>query len=73
VTDRGVRGEIVVVIEGAAGGEGSGDEDAALRLAISFVTEGARKREAARRAATTTGVPATRIYEALIKAEGDRA
>jgi hypothetical protein len=40
-----------------------------VRLAASFVTGGARKREAARRAAAATGVPARRIYEALVWAD----
>jgi 16S rRNA (cytidine1402-2'-O)-methyltransferase len=67
---REMKGEVVVVVEGAGGRDRlEGDADEAVRLAASFVTGGARKREAARRAAAETGVPARRIYEALVWSE----
>jgi 16S rRNA (cytidine1402-2'-O)-methyltransferase len=64
---REMKGEVVVVVEGAGERDRpAGDTEEAVRLAASFVTGGARKREAARRAAAETGVPARRIYEALV-------
>jgi 16S rRNA (cytidine1402-2'-O)-methyltransferase len=64
---REMKGEVVVVVGGAGERDRSeGDPEEAVRLAASFVTGGARKREAARRAAAETGVPARRIYEALV-------
>jgi 16S rRNA (cytidine1402-2'-O)-methyltransferase len=69
---RELKGEVVLVVEGgrrarAEGPGGSGEEASAraLRLASELVRAGARKREAARRAAAATGVPARRIYQAL--------
>jgi 16S rRNA (cytidine1402-2'-O)-methyltransferase len=65
--DRELKGEVVVVVEGAGERDRTeGDAEEAVRLAASFVDAGARKREAARRAAAETGVPARRIYEALV-------
>jgi 16S rRNA (cytidine1402-2'-O)-methyltransferase len=67
---RDLKGEVVVVVEGAPEPvRGAGDTDEALRLARSFVGEGARKREAARRAAAETGVPAGVIYEGLVRTD----
>jgi 16S rRNA (cytidine1402-2'-O)-methyltransferase len=64
---RELKGEVVVVVEGAGEQDRTeGDADEAVRLAVSFVEGGARKREAARQAAAETGVPARRIYEALV-------
>jgi 16S rRNA (cytidine1402-2'-O)-methyltransferase len=68
--DRELKGEVVVVVEGAGERDRTeGDAEEAVRLAASFVDAGARKREAARRAAAETGVPARRIYEALVWSE----
>lgn len=68
IEGRDLKGEVVVVLAGAPdSGRGSGDAEEALRLATSYVLEGARKREAARRAAAETGVPAGTIYEALVR------
>lgn len=65
--DRSVRGEVVLVIEGAPDpAPGAGDLERAVELAAALTAGGARKREAAREAARTTGVPAGRIYERLV-------
>jgi 16S rRNA (cytidine1402-2'-O)-methyltransferase len=67
---RDVKGEVVVVVEGAEEPVPSEhDAAAAVRLASSYVGDGAKKREAARRAAAETGVSAREIYDALV-AEG---
>jgi len=68
VRGRELKGEVVVVVEGATvtAGEAIGDESSAVGLASDFVRSGAKKREAARRAAGLTGVPAGRIYDALV-------
>jgi 16S rRNA (cytidine1402-2'-O)-methyltransferase len=70
---REMKGEVVVVVEGAARDRPLADAEEAARLAASFVTEGARKREAARRAAAQTGVSARWIYEALVRSNEDPA
>jgi 16S rRNA (cytidine1402-2'-O)-methyltransferase len=64
---RELKGEVALVVEGGSG-RPAGDEDEAVRLAESLVRGGARKREAARRIAELTGVPASRIYEGLVRA-----
>jgi 16S rRNA (cytidine1402-2'-O)-methyltransferase len=65
---RELKGEVVLVVEGSGERRSShGDPDEAFRLATSYVVEGARKREAARRAAAETGVPAGQIYDALVR------
>ena len=67
---RDVKGEVVVVVEGAEEPVPSERDTAtAVRLASSYVGDGAKKREAARRAAAETGIPAREIYDALV-AEG---
>ncbi|HEX8099167.1 MAG TPA: 16S rRNA (cytidine(1402)-2'-O)-methyltransferase [Actinomycetota bacterium] len=63
--DRSLKGEIVLVIDGAPSGLEAGDEEKAVETAERLVSQGARKREAARRAAELTGVAANRIYERL--------
>jgi 16S rRNA (cytidine1402-2'-O)-methyltransferase len=63
VRDRAVRGEVVVVVEGQA--ERAAPEEDAVAFARELVAGGMRKRQAARLAATRTGVPARRIYEHL--------
>jgi 16S rRNA (cytidine1402-2'-O)-methyltransferase len=71
---REMKGEVVVVVEGAGERDRlEGDPEEAARLAATFVTEGARKREAARRAAAETGVSARWIYEALVRSSEDQA
>ena len=67
---RDVKGEIVIVVDGTGERRRSGDAGEAVRLASAYVGEGARKREAARRAAAETGVPAARIYQALVRGPG---
>jgi 16S rRNA (cytidine1402-2'-O)-methyltransferase len=62
-----VKGEVVAVIGGRPAGPPT-DFDDAVRLAAGFVAEGLRKREAARRAAATTGIPAGRVYAGLLAA-----
>jgi 16S rRNA (cytidine1402-2'-O)-methyltransferase len=65
---RDVKGEVVVVVEGV-GERVPSEMDAleAVRLASSYVGGGARKREAARRAAAETGISARQIYDALVE------
>ncbi|HXF57444.1 MAG TPA: 16S rRNA (cytidine(1402)-2'-O)-methyltransferase [Actinomycetota bacterium] len=60
-----VRGEVVVVVEGARGTERA-DPAEALRVARDLLARGARKREAARAASRRTGVPAGEVYRALL-------
>jgi 16S rRNA (cytidine1402-2'-O)-methyltransferase len=67
VAEREPRGEVTLVLEGA--GRPEGDRARALRVASDLVAGGARKREAARRAAAGTGVPASEIYAALVEAD----
>jgi len=64
LSDRTVKGELAVVIEGAPGAEG--DLAAALAEAHGLVTGGARKREAAHAAADHHGVPVNDVYRALL-------
>jgi len=64
---RDVRGEVVVVIDGADSEPGPGDLERAVRLATALAAGGARKRDAAREAAKLTSVPAGRIYEELVR------
>jgi 16S rRNA (cytidine1402-2'-O)-methyltransferase len=63
---RELKGEVVLVLEGGHL-QSTPDEDEAVRLAGALVREGARKREAARRISELTGVPASQIYEGLVK------
>jgi len=64
--DRELKGEVVLVVEGAREAPAAGDLADAVRQAGELVTGGARKRDAARQAARATGVPASRIYAALV-------
>lgn len=65
--EHGARGEVVVVIEGAAKPvRGAGDLEQAVELAAALARDGARKRDASREAARRTGVPAGRIYQELV-------
>jgi 16S rRNA (cytidine1402-2'-O)-methyltransferase len=65
---RDLKGEVVLVVEGRREREpGPGDLDEAVRHAKELVRGGARKRDAAREAARSFGVPAARIYAALVE------
>ena len=65
VRGRELKGEVVLVIEGS---EPPGlDLDAAVRMAGELVRGGARKRDAARRAAKHAGLPASAIYAGLLE------
>ncbi len=61
---RELKGEVALVVEGSSGPE-SGLEEA-VEIAQEQVRAGTRKRDAARDAASRTGVPASRIYESLL-------
>jgi 16S rRNA (cytidine1402-2'-O)-methyltransferase len=66
IRGRDLKGEVVVVVEGAsevADGDASGR---AFDIATELVASGARKRDAAREAGRQTGVPAGRIDNALV-------
>ena len=64
LTDRTVKGELAVVIEGAPDAEG--DLAEALAEAQDLVANGARKREAAHAAADHHLAPANDVYRALL-------
>jgi 16S rRNA (cytidine1402-2'-O)-methyltransferase len=64
--DREVRGEVVVVIEGATEPSEAPSDDALAAEARELLARGARKREAAATVARRRGVPARRVYGALI-------
>jgi 16S rRNA (cytidine1402-2'-O)-methyltransferase len=69
---RTLKGEVALVIEGAgptafASGE---PRQRAVAMAEALVAGGARKREAARRAAQDTGIPSGEIYRALAHGDG---
>jgi 16S rRNA (cytidine1402-2'-O)-methyltransferase len=63
-----VKGEIVIVLEGAS--PPVVPEADAVAVAMELVAGGMRKRDAARRAAAGTGVPARALYAALVEATG---
>jgi 16S rRNA (cytidine1402-2'-O)-methyltransferase len=68
---REVKGEVVVVLEGAPERAG-GDLEEATRVAHGLAEEGVRKRDAARQASQQTGVPSGRIYDELVRrSKGD--
>jgi 16S rRNA (cytidine1402-2'-O)-methyltransferase len=71
LTDRELKGEVVLVVEGAAEVPAGVDLPEAVRRAEELVRGGARKRDAARETARATGVPATRIYAALVDRDKD--
>lgn len=60
----GVKGEIVLVVEGAP--DVAADPDDAVDVARRLVASGSRKRDAARQAAEATGGHARDIYERLV-------
>jgi len=68
VDRRELKGEIVVVIEGASGATPAkaADEASAIQLAADLARAGETKRGAAKRASDLTGVPAGRLYDALV-------
>lgn len=68
--DREVRGEVVVVIEGATEQHEALSDDALAAEAGELLARGARKREAAAAVARRRGVPARRVYSALIERQG---
>jgi 16S rRNA (cytidine1402-2'-O)-methyltransferase len=63
---RELKGEVVVVLEGASSERGTGTLQDATDIARAAVAAGARKRDAAKEAAAATGVPAGQIYAALV-------
>jgi 16S rRNA (cytidine1402-2'-O)-methyltransferase len=69
VTGRELKGEVVLVVEGAPSGL-TGSLDQAVAMARQAVAGGLRKREAAKRAASGTGVPTSEIYAALVGETG---
>lgn len=64
IGDVEVKGEVVVVLEGA--GAATRDRDEVMADARSRVAAGARKREAAAAASKGSGIPAAEIYAALV-------
>jgi 16S rRNA (cytidine1402-2'-O)-methyltransferase len=65
--DRELKGEVTIVVEGARPAASAADmRAAATAVARDAITRGARKRQAARKAASATGVPAGEIYAALV-------
>jgi 16S rRNA (cytidine1402-2'-O)-methyltransferase len=63
-----VRGEVVVVIEGAASASAVA-LDEAVAMARALTADGERKREAAKRVAVETGVAANAIYDELVSGD----
>ncbi len=70
VEGRELKGEITLVIEGASAGAVSGGIEDAVAIARQDMKGGARPREAAKRAARSTGLPASEIYAAVVGAPG---
>jgi 16S rRNA (cytidine1402-2'-O)-methyltransferase len=68
VGGRDLKGEVTLVVEGAAA-QPAVDVDGAVALARSLAAGGMRKREAAKEAAAGTGVPVRQIYDALVSGE----
>jgi 16S rRNA (cytidine1402-2'-O)-methyltransferase len=60
-----LKGEVVLVLEGAGAAPAGTLEDAA-RIAAGLIDGGAKKREASRLASERTGVPARQIYQSLL-------
>jgi 16S rRNA (cytidine1402-2'-O)-methyltransferase len=65
VQGRDLKGEVVIVLEGARTQTGSLEE--AVRIAAHLVAEGSKKRDAAKEAAIRTGIASGRIYAALLE------
>jgi 16S rRNA (cytidine1402-2'-O)-methyltransferase len=71
---RELRGEVTVVVEGGQAPSSAAASDPleeAARLARELVASGARKREAARHAAATTGVASSAVYQRLVDGQAD--
>jgi 16S rRNA (cytidine1402-2'-O)-methyltransferase len=64
--ERDLRGEVTVVLGGAAAGPAATLEEA-VALAAELASAGARKRDAAKEASARTGVPARAVYAALVE------
>jgi 16S rRNA (cytidine1402-2'-O)-methyltransferase len=64
--DRELKGEVVLVIEGAPEVERPDEPGDAFAIAADLVAGGKKKRDAAREASRRTGVPAGSIYAALV-------
>jgi 16S rRNA (cytidine1402-2'-O)-methyltransferase len=74
---RALKGEVVIVLEGEvrrrpAAADPGGMEAIAVAIAGELVSDGMRKRDAARRAGRATGVPSRWIYDALIRSTAER-
>jgi 16S rRNA (cytidine1402-2'-O)-methyltransferase len=67
---RELKGEITLVIEGESAGAVSGGIEDAVAIARKDMNDGARPREAAKRAARATGLSASAIYAAVVGAPG---
>jgi 16S rRNA (cytidine1402-2'-O)-methyltransferase len=67
---RELKGEITLVVEGASPDAVRGGIEEAVAIARKDMKEGARPREAAKRAARATGLPASDIYAAVVGAPG---
>ncbi|MFW5947530.1 MAG: 16S rRNA (cytidine(1402)-2'-O)-methyltransferase [Gemmatimonadota bacterium] len=61
--EAGVRGEVVVVLEGGGGVPGAVDEEAVTALARALLDAGGRPSGVAREVARRLGVPRNRVYE----------
>jgi 16S rRNA C1402 (ribose-2'-O) methylase RsmI len=61
-----VKGEVVLVVEGAAK-RPAADLEAAVAEAAGLVAEGTRKREAASRVGRRHGIAANELYRALLE------
>jgi 16S rRNA (cytidine1402-2'-O)-methyltransferase len=66
IRGRELKGEVVLVLEGATGAL-EADPSTAAAVAAELVAGGLRKREAAREASRRTGVPAGKIYAELVE------
>ena len=64
--ERDLRGEVTVVLGGAAAGPSATLEEA-VALAGRLASAGVRKRDAAKEASARTGVPARAVYAALVE------
>jgi 16S rRNA (cytidine1402-2'-O)-methyltransferase len=70
IEGRELKGEITLVVEGASGRAVSGGIEDAVTIARNDINDGARPREAAKRAARETGLSASEIYAAVVGAPG---
>ncbi len=70
--DAPLKGEVVVVIEGAGRG-GVPDAESGVEEARGLVANGMRKRDAARAVGERHGLPANAIYRALVASPGEPA